>query len=706
MTRWHVRSQPSRGLLPVLTVLLLLVSSARGQQYPRSDIGTSLITTIRQAHTLTRQQAARAYPVQLRGIVTFYDPYQDDGRQPALFIEDATEGMFVKLKPGPVLPIHSGSNVTVSGVTDPGGYAPIIILPTLHALETSGPLPLARRVTLPHLLTGSEDGQWVEVEAIVHSFEVYGKHVVLNLATTDGPLTATTLKEDGNDYSGLVDAKVLLRGVAAPLVNSNRQMTGVRILFPDMTAVTVEQSGSPDPFNIVISPLGSLLQYSPTSELVHRVHARGRLTLFWPGRSLCIQDGEDGLCVQTLDRSNFREGELVDVVGYPSIDNFEPALSDAIVRRTGHISVAPIRRITAQQAYTGEHQAELVQIEARLLGRSRVMTDEALLMSSGGLVFLVVLPQPSISPSGKNWPVWIDGSTLLVSGVLSGTVDTQQTTRRQGISRLESFKILARSPEDIVVVRSPSWWTGPHTLVVLGIVVILTLAVLIWVSVLRSQVEKQTLLIRRSEKRFRHQAEHDALTGLTSRSALHEHFSLALEQAQRNGMPLALLMMDVDNFKHVNDSLGHAAGDEVLCNVAGRLKASVRKSDTLVRMGGDEFLALLPGIEDIAELSRIAKEVVRNVSAPILFEGRDVPISISVGISIYPENGENAASLLRNGDMAMYRAKALGRNCYQFFTRDMEITGVDEPDIEAALARISRIRVDEKPRSAGRTATT
>jgi diguanylate cyclase (GGDEF)-like protein len=359
---------------------------------------------------------------------------------------------------------------------------------------------------------------------------------------------------------------------------------------------------------------------------------------------------------------------MVDMAGFPSLEDHEPTLSDVTLRRTGRSVPEQAVSMTAQEASTGEHQAELIQIAGHLIGRSRVMTDSALLLSSGSSMFLVILPASSTVAAKGIWSGWKDGSDLLVTGVLSGKVDERKSTRREGISQLQSFQILVRSSTDIKVLRRPSWWTAEHTLVVLSLVLTMTLCALVWVVILRRRLEQQSLLIRRSEERFRHQAEHDSLTGLRSRAALLELFHLALEQAKGNGSPLALLMMDVDHFKQINDTLGHAAGDHVLCTVARRLQAGVRKSDTLARMGGDEFLCLLPGIADSRELANLAAELVSSIAVPIHLEGRDISVSISVGVSMYPAGGESAASLFHSGDLAMYKAKVLGRNGYQLFS--------------------------------------
>ena len=644
-----------------------------------------MLTTTRPAHTLSLEQASRGYPVNLRGVVTFYDPYQEG--HPALFLADATGSIFVAPTPGSVLPLRAGMVVEVSGVTDPGGYAPIIIQPKIWVTGESQPLPKPRKVTLPHLLTGVEDGQWVSVEGLVHSVESYGTHEVLTLATNDGLITATTVKEDGANYAALVDSKVIIPAVAAPLVDNNRQMMGVRLLFPEFNAITVEEAAPVDPFALPIRRLSSLFQYSSVLALQHRVHVRGRVTLQWPGRRICIVDGPDGLCLQTTDKTVLNEGELVDLVGFPTRESYEPTLSDVTLRAAGNLRISPARKLAAEDAFKGEHNGDLVQMEGQLIGSTLVMGNSALLLSSGRFVFPAVLPPGSDNSGKEHLPAWVDGSKVIVTGVFSGKVDAWQITRLEGISRLESFQILLRSPRDVLILKTPSWWTSRHTLLVLGLVVILTLAVLFWVVVLRRRVEQQTLLIRRSEENFRHLARHDALTGLVVRTVLLEQLEFAFEGFRQKQTPFALLMMDVDDFKLVNDTLGHATGDEILCITSKRILASVRDSDTVARMGGDEFTVLLPGIRELEEARKVAAQVVSNVSSPIFIRGREVPLSVSVGVAVHPYGGEDASTLLHNADMAMYRAKVQGRNRYQLFSPEMAMAGANKLELKMALSR-------------------
>jgi diguanylate cyclase (GGDEF)-like protein len=202
----------------------------------------------------------------------------------------------------------------------------------------------------------------------------------------------------------------------------------------------------------------------------------------------------------------------------------------------------------------------------------------------------------------------------------------------------------------------------------LALALIATLCVLAWVMVLRKHVEEQAILLRESESRFRHMALHDALTGLATRILLEDRLSTAVEAARRHQTGLALLMIDIDKFKTINDTYGHHSGDEVLRVAANRLTRAVRKSDTVARMGGDEFVVLLPDIFDPAMAESVAAKVVNSLADPIYFQEYQIPVSASVGVCTLDSDELDVERLLKAADNALYQAKARGRNCYHIFT--------------------------------------
>jgi diguanylate cyclase (GGDEF)-like protein/PAS domain S-box-containing protein len=182
-----------------------------------------------------------------------------------------------------------------------------------------------------------------------------------------------------------------------------------------------------------------------------------------------------------------------------------------------------------------------------------------------------------------------------------------------------------------------------------------------------------------------HQAQHDSLTDLPNRILLQDRLTLAMAQAQRHAEKLAVLFLDVDRFKNVNDSLGHDVGDRLLILVAQRLLGCVRNSDTVSRQGGDEFVILLPELKRGRDAALRAEKILAALSAPYEIDMHSVHITASIGIVIFPDDGEDAETLLKSADFAMYHAKDCGRSTYQFFREDMNARALERQTIEDGL---------------------
>jgi len=190
---------------------------------------------------------------------------------------------------------------------------------------------------------------------------------------------------------------------------------------------------------------------------------------------------------------------------------------------------------------------------------------------------------------------------------------------------------------------------------------------------------------REMAEKMAHLAHHDALTDLPNRMLLNERFVQAIALARRHGRKTAILFLDVDRFKHINDSLGHEVGDKLLLSVATRLLACVRVSDTVCRQGGDEFLVLLPDIERPQDAARFAKKILTALALPHRIDAQDLHVTMSIGIGVYPDDGQDLDSVIKSSDTAMYHAKENGRNNYQFFTQDMNTRVVERLSTEASL---------------------
>jgi diguanylate cyclase (GGDEF)-like protein/PAS domain S-box-containing protein len=190
---------------------------------------------------------------------------------------------------------------------------------------------------------------------------------------------------------------------------------------------------------------------------------------------------------------------------------------------------------------------------------------------------------------------------------------------------------------------------------------------------------------KRAESQIAYQACHDALTGLPNRTLFHDRLTQVLARARRQGDYLAVLFLDLDQFKVVNDSLGHAAGDRLLIEIAGRLQRAIRESDTVARFGGDEFTFLLLGVDRGEDAARAARKILDAVSRPLEIDGHLLYVTTSIGISLYPADGEEAEALLSAADIAMYRAKELGRNGFQLSSPAMNARSVARLSLERDL---------------------
>ena len=191
--------------------------------------------------------------------------------------------------------------------------------------------------------------------------------------------------------------------------------------------------------------------------------------------------------------------------------------------------------------------------------------------------------------------------------------------------------------------------------------------------------------IKSSEEKITYLAYHDALTGLPNRRLFNDRLEKAISAAARKDQRLALLFLDLDNFKHVNDGLGHAAGDELLSETTRRLAGAVRDEDTVARLGGDEFIVLLLGIQEPEYAAVVAQRVLECMARPFCLRGREFFLSASVGITLFPDDGRDAQTLLSNADMAMYRAKGAGRNNFKLFTPELNEKVQRRMALEGAL---------------------
>jgi diguanylate cyclase (GGDEF)-like protein len=444
-----------------------------------------------------------------------------------------------------------------------------------------------------------------------------------------------------------------------------------------------------------VARVGSLLRYTPNTGFQHRAHIRGIVTLFWPGRLLCVQDGSRGLCAQTEQSSALNIGDGVDVIGFPVIGEFTPTLLHAVFLRRAVGQPVPALPTSAEQALSGNHDAQAVAIDGQLIGENEGTEDPTLVFSSGNFIFSAVLPRQSRTSALDSLEV---GSRVRILGVCSVQSDGAPSASGAGFTVAKSFRILLRSSGDVVVLQRPSWWNAEHTLRVLAVALAITLVALGGVVVLQQRVRLQSKVIHAqlvetaalkdaaeaAHKAAEFQATHDGLTGVLNRTAIFELLHREFELASRSGATTGVMMIDLDHFKRINDRFGHLTGDEVLKQAVTRVRDSVRSSDLVGRYGGEEFLIVLPHCDKL-QIQTCAERIRLAISSlPIIADGNSLSVTTSVGatVAILPFHSEQEA--LSAADMALYHAKNNGRNRVVLF--DLESRRVTEPTQAIAQA--------------------
>ncbi len=199
------------------------------------------------------------------------------------------------------------------------------------------------------------------------------------------------------------------------------------------------------------------------------------------------------------------------------------------------------------------------------------------------------------------------------------------------------------------------------------------------------EAHRLTEQVEAAKTQLHHLAHHDVLTGLPNRLLLQDRLGQGIELARRQGKRLAILFFDLDRFKHINDSLGHTVGDQLLRSVAQRVAACVRHSDTVSRQGGDEFVVLLSHMQQTENAALIAQKILAAVAVPHFFDEHELHVSASMGISTYPDDGQDAETLIKNADTAMYCVKENGGSNYKFFVQEMNVRAVRRLSTESSL---------------------
>ena len=696
-------------------------------QFRPADNGKSereepVLRSVAAIRKLSAEQASNALPASLTGVVTFAD---DDWGQ--IFLQDSTGGIYIKYS-GSTFSLSQGQRVVATGITGPGDYAPVLLAPKFRKLGDGG-LPKPRQITQEQALSGGLDSQFIEVEGIIHPARnnQNPKHMSVALFSSIGQIHVELGPEFGSiDYlHKLEDARVRIRGVCGTIFNSRRQLIGIQLSVSKPENIRVLDPGDTNPFQKSSIPISKLLQFSSDMSFNRRIKVAGTVTAVGAD-FFYLQDKSGGIEVRTEAR-DITPGDFIEAVGYATATGgYSPVLTDAAIQTTGRRQPTTLRKITVAEASDGSYDSQLVTIEGRLLSTVSSLNSKTLLLESGGRAFTAELY--ILNSSTQPAPLE-NGSILRLTGICATQVnrDTAYLLLAQEPS---GFKFIIRSPADIIVLRDASWWNTRHTGFVLVALVMIILAGLMALVVTRRRIRQQEVALQQAiektkcirelitatqevtttknfsarvsargdddlaqlgaefnmmlseleirekqkiaaEMKLQQQALTDELTGLPNRRLLADRLAQSLARAEREQKPVAILYLDLDGFKLVNDSMGHRIGDILLAEVAERLQSRIRKADTLARLGGDEFAVILTSLNDKEDAEKVANSLLEVIVRKFEIEGHEIRISASIGISVYPENGTTATELLQQADSAMYAAKRNGKSRMFYFTAEI-----------------------------------
>jgi diguanylate cyclase (GGDEF)-like protein len=722
----------------------LLFSRAReipvAQLEPPSAPAAKPIATIDQLRGLPSQQTSQALPVEIEGVITYSDPIWSQ-----LYLQDRTAGTYVKYA-GLHPELRVGLRVRLTGLSNAGNYAPIIVAPKF-IMEGPGPLPVPVPATTDLAAAGLLDSQFVSIEGIVHPLKFaedpYHPIFTFELYTSLGQVHVYVAPglPDLRKSLPIEDARVRMQGVFSTIYNSRRQLVGYQMLLASPANIQVLEPAITDPFAMAATPIGSLLRFAPGSHFGHRVKIAGAVIMAGSD-FVYVQDQSGGVEVRGDTRS-IHLGEHIEAVGYPTlVGRYSPVMTDADFRSLPGSGVVQPQATAADAILRGNYDSQLVTLEGRLLTAVPGPGSIHLLLQSGIQTFTAEL---DTSTQGNDLPDLHEGSILRLTGVASAETDPSRVYRVLQTDPV-SFKLLLRVPQDITVVQTAPFWTSQRTLALLPLLSLLIMAILIWVEVLRRRVARQRVALdkasqaaqairdlsaameqvsaeqkfdtqvsvrgsdeiaglvvgfnamlaqllqkdnarRDAEARLIHQATIDELTGLPNRRLLADQLAQNVARARRENTAIGFLYIDLDGFKLVNDSYGHAAGDELLIEVGQRLRSRVRQADTLARIGGDEFTVILNHIDSRDDAQRVAESLLRVLVKSFYVEGNEITIGASIGISIFPDADSGNDDLLQQADSAMYAAKRNGKNQIVHFSNEIGASVRERLTLENELRR-------------------
>ena len=449
---------------------------------------------------LSRAEAAAGFQVEVKGIVTLRIPGEN-----RIFVQDASGGIFVRTSSLPE--VQMGDLVVVKGRTDVGRFAPVIVQAAVTLVRAAG-MPAARRLPLDDLRSPDFECLLVESEGTVRSVYQVKKHWQVNLSKGSFRISALVYapSASGRPYPGDV---IRIRGVASTIFNTKAQYLGTRLLVQDFGQTQVIRAGAHDDAKLPLTSIGKLLTHNSNPAPVERIRVSGAVTCNGTDGIVCIQNGPDGLEVNTGVKQDLQIGEFIEVIGFPAFNSYSPTLEDVSIRRLdkiGHIKPLPI---SSSEAQSGQYDGRLVEMTGTIMvqefrSRWKDRPDLYLTLRDGAHVFTARLPGQSPDLANKLRL----GSRVRLIGVCH--VNTKPLTVSDN-----PFTLRMRAPSDLTVIEAASWWTVERAMLAVAALGMAVALGIFWLTLLRRKVQRQTSIIRNQlqletalSERFRDLFEH------------------------------------------------------------------------------------------------------------------------------------------------------------------------------------------------------
>jgi signal transduction histidine kinase len=493
---------------------------------PATDHIPMVLTSAESVQRLTREEADRHLLVRIRGVVTSASPAYFH----SLCLQDDTRGLFVNypLVTNGLVPA-SGELWEVTGHTLPGDFAPVVQADSLRLLGI-GRLPAPVHPTWNQLSNGSMDVQWVEVEGVVTAVNTNQ----LTLLFPEGSLEILVELQNERALRPFLNGHVRLRGVLFAVWNGDtHEVLPGQIRLQNAT-INLDSPAPQDAFDAPLKTARELLHFDVRDTAFPRFKVRGQV-IYTDPRQIYLMDGQSGLRVLPVGQPELKPGDLVEAVGYPEISGLSPVLREAVLRKTGAVTLPPAPVVPESEVLRESNDATRICLTGKLLGWHMEAGSLVLEMQSGASLFVArVNQEPGHSPR------WRAGSQLALTGVCVGQIRSRPTGRE-----MEAFELLVASPADLVLLSQPSWWTLPRMLGLVAVLLFTLLLASLWITQLRRQVEHRTRLLHR-EIRERETAERQrAVEAERSRIArdLHDDLGSSLTEigvlASRGARPPA-----------------------------------------------------------------------------------------------------------------------------------------------------------------------